>query len=155
MNPIVFVTLDTLIKTSKNQDRFYESGWSFNNTILELVRQYKANGYRAVILGNKFGVGDGLIPAQAFYRQLDAILKGLDEVFVKANNKIATTTVAYCAERDTYNTLPNPGLIYQMAIKYEGDLTRSILIGSSIFDLEAQRVSGIGKYIDTNKVVEL
>lgn len=143
----LFITLDNvLIKTLSGREySLHTQDWKFNNQVVEAVKDYNYKGYKIIVITNQSQIYKGLTTEKLFNIKFENVLGALEKHLKLKNNSIASN---YCIEEDTYNYIPNPGMVYEIAIEFELDLFNSFLIGNSIYEKELAKKAGISNYLD-------
>lgn len=147
MIPALILTLDnTLIKTrSKQQYALHSEDWLFNNQAVAAIKEYSAKQYKILIISNQLAIYNNITPEKSFLRKMELIVSTLER---DLKLKPASICYSYCIDVDSYNFLPNPGMLYDFALDFDISLYNSILIGSSIYDKTIATYSGISTYLD-------
>jgi DNA 3'-phosphatase len=147
MKPCAIFTLNnTLIKTrSKRTYPLHSEDWVLIDKAIFILKELYFRDYKIIILSNQFNIEDGITKEKDFIRQINSICSKIEKELKLTKNSIS---YFYCTKRNTYNTLPKPGLLYEISLDFELDLANSYLIGSNLDDKELAFNSGIRKYID-------
>jgi D-glycero-D-manno-heptose 1,7-bisphosphate phosphatase len=144
--PAVFLDRDGVL----NEDRGYVHRWedfSFLPGVIEALRQLQHKGYLLVVITNQSAVARGLCAEadvlalhermRAFLRERGIELAGIYHCPHHPQGSVSDYAIA-CACRK-----PEPGMILRAAQAHGIDLSRSLLVGDKISDLEAGRAAGI------------
>ncbi|MDD2407968.1 MAG: D-glycero-beta-D-manno-heptose 1,7-bisphosphate 7-phosphatase [Tepidiphilus sp.] len=144
--PAVFLDRDGVI----NEDRGYVHRWedfSFLPGAIEALRQLQQKGYLLVVITNQSAVARGLCTEadvlalhermRAFLRERGIELAGIYHCPHHPQGSVSDYAIA-CACRK-----PEPGMILRAAQAHGIDLSRSLLVGDKLSDLEAGRAAGI------------
>jgi len=118
--------------------------FDFMPDIFDICKKYQTDGYKIIVVSNQAGIAKGLYTQN----DLDILDKFMKDSFKK--NGIDILDSFYCPHKDEDNCecrKPKPGLILKAKEKYNIDLTRSVLIGDKMSDLEAGHNAGINKLI--------
>jgi D-glycero-D-manno-heptose 1,7-bisphosphate phosphatase len=115
----------------------------FNDEIFELCQHYQKNGYKIFIITNQAGISRGYYKENDFLKLTDWML---NEFYLKG---IEIIKVYFCPHHPDISghcicRKPKPGMIKQAQSEYNLDLSRSILIGDKMSDIEAGRNAGVG-----------
>jgi len=115
----------------------------FNDEIFELCRNYQKNGYKIFVITNQAGISRGYYKENDFLKLTDWMLT---EFYLKG---IEITKVYFCPHHPDISghcicRKPKPGMIKQAQSEYNLDLSRSILVGDKMSDIEAGRNAGVG-----------
>lgn len=132
--------------------------FEFVDGIFDLCQSASALGYKIIIVTNQAGIGRGYYTEQDF--------KELSEwmVSVFKDNGITIAEVYFCPfhpvhgigeyKKDAECRKPKPGMILQAAAEHAVTLSRSLLIGDNITDIEAGVAAGIGQNILFNSTCD-
>ena len=161
LRPALFLDRDGVI----NVDRGYvhrQEDFEFMPGIFELVRTANKRGYLVVVVTNQAGIGRG------YYSELQflSLTSWMKECFRIEGARI--DAVYFCPFHPEYGIgvyrqesdcrKPNPGMLFQAAKDFEIELTKSIIVGDKLSDMEAGRSAGVGSLIhflrDTERTVE-
>lgn len=147
MKPCAIFTLnETLIRTrSKRPYPIHREDWELVDKAIEILKNLYDRDYKIIIISNQFNISDNLVKESDIIILHNLICNKIEK---RLNIKKNSISYFYCKERNTYNTLPKPGLLYDIAIDFELDLANSYIIGSNMNDKELAYNSGIRKYID-------
>lgn len=112
----------------------------------EALREFRALGYRLFVATNQSGVARGLFGAEA----VEALNRRIEEYFAARGALIEDT--AFCPHHpegtvpeytgDCECRKPKPGMLLDLARKYDLDLTRSYMVGDMFRDAEAGLAAG-------------
>ena len=152
MNPAIFLTLDdTLITTlSKQKYALHREDWKFINNSVEFIREYYSKDYLIFIITNQSAIANNITPEKVFHAKMELILTTLEKDLKIKPNYIQ---YRYCIDEESYSYLPQPGLILDLALEYEVDLSKSILLGNSLYDKAILLYSGIRFYQDITDLI--
>lgn len=144
--PAVFLDRDGVI----NEDRGYVHRWedfSFLPGAIEALRRLQQKGYLLVVITNQSAVARGLCTEadvlalhermRAFLREQGIELTGIYYCPHHPQGSVSDYAIA-CSCRK-----PEPGMILRAAQEHGIDLSRSLLVGDKLSDLEAGRAAGI------------
>lgn len=148
MEKCLFIVLDgTLIKTlSGKQYSLHSEDWTFFPQTVKAIQKYYGLGYKVCIISNQLHLMNNPLGQRTFDRKMELVLTTLEKDLRMPKGYISHF---FAKDRsDSYSILPKPGLIYDYALDFEIDIVNSILLGSSIYDNDIQRMSGIKTYID-------
>lgn len=146
MKRALILTLDnTLITTlSKQKYALHAEDWKFILQTVEAIRDYSSRGYRICIISNQPSITNNIISEKVFLRKMELVVSTLEK---DLKLKPRTISFSYCIDDESYYKLPNPGLLYNLAIDFELDLYRSIFIGNSLEDESTAILAGIKTFI--------
>ena len=116
--------------------------FEFKEGIFELLKFLQDKGYKLFIVTNQSGIARGYYTEADFHNLMDYMIKELK----KRNIKI--TDYAFCHHHPDITgececRKPNPGMILNLAKKYNIDLKNSIMIGDKQSDIKAGKNAGI------------
>lgn len=138
--PAIFLDRDGVIIENRPD---YVRSWDDVAIFPQALRALAAAGRlprQIVIVTNQSGIGRGLIPqptAEAINRRLAARIE-------KAGGRIDGVYVCpHAPEAGCRCRKPRPGLLLQAAAELNIDLTRSIMIGDALTDLQAGLAAGV------------
>ena len=144
--PAVFLDRDGVL----NEDRGYVHRWedfAFLPGVIDALRRLQQKGYLLVVITNQSAVARGLCAEAdvlALHERMRAFLHGqgieLAGIYYCPHHpqgSVARYTRA-CACRK-----PEPGMILRAAREHGIDLSRSLLVGDKLSDLEAGRAAGL------------
>ena len=149
-NKALFLDRDGVINVDKGYVYMSED-IIFIEGIFDLCKFASRKDYKIIIITNQAGIGRG------FYteKQFKNLTKWLEEVFSKKDINVEHTY--YCPYhekfgkgkylKESFDRKPNPGMILKAREERFIDLSRSILIGDKISDVEAGFRAGVGKNI--------
>lgn len=158
--PALFLDRDGVI----NIDHGYVSTketFEFIDGIFDLCRQAKRFGYLICVITNQTGIGRGYYTEEDFLHLTDWMCSQ----FIKENAPI--DKIYFCPTHpeqgigkykvaSSYRK-PGPGMIVQAAQEFNIDLSRSILVGDKITDIQAGLAAGVGcnlLYSNTQTLIE-
>lgn len=111
------------------------------------LHQYKAKGYKLVIVTNQGGVDANFITEHEVQQKLKNVVKALqrpdaDEDYIYWY---------YCPDMKSYFRKPNPGMAYRAALDLRLDLSESIMVGDLGTDHQFAKRAGIGSFKYANE----
>jgi D-glycero-D-manno-heptose 1,7-bisphosphate phosphatase len=114
----------------------------FIEGIFEICRFYQKNGFQLFIITNQAGIAKGYYSEEDFQNLTD----WMNEEFKKEGIQI--TKVYHCPHHpditgDCSCRKPHPGMILEAQQEFHLDLSKSILIGDKLSDIEAGQNAGI------------
>jgi D-glycero-D-manno-heptose 1,7-bisphosphate phosphatase len=148
--PAIFLDRDGVI----NVDHGYIykiDDFDFVEGIFELCTKAKLLDYLIIVVTNQAGIGRG------YYTEADfnVLTSWMQEQFMRNGSPI--DAVHYCPfhptggiglyKVDSFDRKPNPGMLLKAEVLYEIDMTRSVLIGDKMSDLEAGKRAHVGTLI--------
>lgn len=145
-----------------NKDLGYVSkkeDFIFTNGIFNLVRFAKKQDYLVIVITNQSGIARGFYSEKEF----NLLTKWMCEVF-KSNDSLIDK-VYFCPSlpfkkkqknlKENYMRKPNPGMIFEAKKDFDLDLTKSVLIGDKITDVQAGISARVGINLLFNKSIKL
>lgn len=133
MRKVLFITLDNTLITTKSGRQFplHSEDWQFKRQSIEAIKEYSNKGYLICIIANQHQIIAGLITENTFRYKVENII-----TIIKTDLKISHNAIVYkyCKDVDSYNYLPKPGMILELALEYKIDLKNSIFIGNDLYD---------------------
>lgn len=106
---------------------------------LDALASLAGSAYQVVIVSNQSAVGRGLLSADAAAE----INQKLARCIAEAGGRLAGLYICPHAPGDGCSCRkPQPGLLLQAAAELDLDLTRSIMVGDALEDIEAGRRAG-------------
>lgn len=128
---VINLDSDAYIKT--------EDEWiPIESSIKAIARLHKA-GHRLFVATNQSGIGRGYFSLETLEKMHQKMLTLVND----AGGEI--TDIAYCPHAPEDNCdcrKPKPGLLVQLAEQHNIDLSKAIVIGDSLRDLEAATAAG-------------
>jgi D-glycero-D-manno-heptose 1,7-bisphosphate phosphatase len=123
--------------------------FEFIDGVFDLVRRARTASHRVFVVTNQAGIARGYYTEEDFHR----LTAWMQSVFAAQGAPI--DKVYYCpyhAEHgigryklDSPLRKPQPGMILQAADEFGIDLSRSLLVGDMITDIEAGQAAGVGR----------
>jgi len=129
----------------------------FNDEIFEISRFFKQKDYKLVIVTNQSGIERGLITMDQYNEITSFILERFNTENCPVD-LILTATVNpkdfTAPPEEKYLRKPNPGMILKAKCVLDLDLSRSILVGDNVSDMQAGKSAGIPNlYLVNNSAV--
>ncbi len=123
----------------------------FIDGIFDIVRLARERAYRVIIVTNQAGIARGYYTERQFMDYMDWMQREFEQRGADFD------AVYYCPHHPTQGRgeyrktcpcrKPAPGMILRARQDHDLDLSRSILVGDKISDIEAGRAAGIGSCI--------
>ena len=156
-NPALFLDRDGIV----NIDHGYINSISkieFNNEIFEISRLFKQNNYKIVIITNQSGIGRGFISMDQ-YKEISAlVLKKFDDEHCSVD-LILTASMnpddLTASKEEISLRKPSPGMILKAKTLLDLNLSKSLLIGDNVSDMQAGKSAGIPNLFLVNNSPEL
>ena len=144
MRPAIFLDRDgVIIENRANYVRSW-SDVSIYPQALQALASVSGSEYALVLITNQSAVGRGILPLHA----VEGINARLIEAIKAAGGRIDGVYVCPHAPQDGCSCRkPEPGLILQAAQELSLDLSRSIMIGDALSDIQAGQSAGIRKNV--------
>jgi D-glycero-D-manno-heptose 1,7-bisphosphate phosphatase len=114
----------------------------FRDGIFSVLARAQQMGYSLFIVTNQSGIGRGYYTEEQFLELMEYII---DQFRIRG---IEITDFAYCPHLPEENCdcrKPKPGMILQLAEKYNIDLSESVMVGDNEWDREAGERAGVGR----------
>ena len=154
MHKAVFLDRDGVI----NIDYGYVGSidkFKFKEGIFELLKFLQEKGFFLFVVTNQSGIARGYYTKEDFHNLMNYMINELKkkEIEIKDYN--------FCPHHPDITgecncRKPRPGMILDLAKKYDVDLKNSIMIGDSLSDIEAAKNAGIKKtYLVKDSLVEV
>jgi D-glycero-D-manno-heptose 1,7-bisphosphate phosphatase len=123
------------------------SDWLFCDGIFDLVRAANQNQLAVIVVTNQSGIGRGYFSEETFH-ELTEWMRGQ---FANMNTRIDhvyfspyhPTEAIGSYKKDDVTRKPNPGMFLQAVAEHDIDLSRSLLIGDNISDVQAGIAAGV------------
>ena len=152
----IFLDRDGVINKEKNY-LFKISEFEFIDGIFDACRYFISMNYNIIVITNQSGIGRGLFSLDSFNK----IMRYVEESFKK--HEIEISKIYYCPhhpedgigkyKKDCDCRKPKPGMILKASKELEIDLSKSILVGDSIRDINAGLSAEIkNNFLITHKV---
>lgn len=138
--PAIFLDRDGVINANRSD---YVKSWAefqFLPGALAALRRLATRGVLTVVVSNQSAIGRGII-SQA---DVEQIHQRMQETVQKAGGMIHH--IFYCPHApaaDCACRKPRPGLLWQAQAQYQIALSRSVLIGDALSDIEAAQAAGV------------
>jgi D-glycero-D-manno-heptose 1,7-bisphosphate phosphatase len=144
MHPAVFLDRDGVIIENRAS---YVLSWadvSFIPLAREALAAASASPYRFVIVTNQSAVGRGLLS----YSEAVEINNGVIRELVRYGGRIDGAYICPHTPQDHCGCRkPGPGLLLQASQELSLDLSRSVMIGDALSDLQAGQSAGVSRTI--------
>jgi D-glycero-D-manno-heptose 1,7-bisphosphate phosphatase len=138
--PAIFLDRDGVIIENRAQ---YVRSWEdveIYPQALSALARIRDTPYKIIIVTNQSGVGRGLIPLETAATINDRLVQEIE----KAQGRVdAILMCPHAPDENCACRKPKPGLLLQAAEQIPIDMSRSIMIGDALTDLEAGISAGI------------
>ena len=142
MKKALFVTFDETLVTTLSGKKYSIHGedWKFILNTVEIIKKAIKDGYVICFIINQIGIELGYISEKTFLRKVELIIKTLEK-----DLKLKTNTInyMYCSDSESYLCLPNPGMIYELAVEHEIDVVNSCVVSHTNTDKVICTNSGV------------
>ena len=145
LNPALFLDRDGVINREVGHISTI-SKIEFSEDIFELCRFFKNKFFKIIIITNQSGIGRGMISID----QYDKINEYIFDKFKFEKCDIDLIKTSFMdprqqnpSQNEIFRRKPNPGLILESELQLNLDLTKSLLIGDNLTDMQAGRSAGI------------
>ena len=121
-----------------------KENFKFKEGIFELLKLLQNKGYKLFIVTNQSGIARGCYSENDFHNLMKWMINELKK------EKIKIKDYEFCPHHPDITgkcecRKPNPGMILNLAKKYDIDLKNSIMIGDNLSDIKAAENAGIHK----------
>lgn len=121
----------------------------FKEGVFPFLRAASDSGYTLAIVTNQSGVARGLYDEAAYWALTDWYLDALRQEGIAVALVLAcffhpTEAILPAYARASFWRKPAPGMVLEAALRLEGDLSRSVLLGDARRDCEAGLAAGVG-----------
>jgi len=126
----------------------------FNSEIFKISRFFKHIRFKIVIITNQSGIGRKLITEEQYlsinnyiYDRFHEENCSLDSIFTASGNPDSDALT----DIESFMRKPNPGMIIEAQKKLNIDLSKSILIGDNLSDMEAGYAANVSQLMLVNQ----
>ena len=144
--PALFLDRDGVINIDHGHV-YQKRNFQFLEGIFDLCRYAKKKDYYLIVVTNQAGIGRGLYTEADFH----GLTRWMCDVFEREG--CAIDKVYFCPSHPEHGIgrykvasvrrKPSPGMILEAIAYFDVDLTRSVLVGDKISDIEAGRAAGV------------
>lgn len=138
--PALFLDRDgVIIENRASYVRAWEDVEFFSQALTALAR-IRHTPYKIIVVTNQSPVGRGILTLDHVLSLNERILQEVRE----ANGRIDAAYI--CPDAPGSNSRcrkPRPGMLLQAAVEHNLDLTRSIMVGDALTDVQAGRAAGV------------
>jgi D-glycero-D-manno-heptose 1,7-bisphosphate phosphatase len=153
LQPALFLDRDGIV----NKECGYISSVKqiqFNSEIFRICRFFKHIRFKIVIVTNQSGIGRKLITEKQYlsinnyiYNRFNQENCSLDSIFTASGNPESKALT----DTESFMRKPNPGMIISAQNKLDIDLSKSILIGDNLSDMEAGYAANVSQLMLVNQ----
>jgi D-glycero-D-manno-heptose 1,7-bisphosphate phosphatase len=135
---MVILDRDGVINHVADDDVTTVDGWDPIPGSIEAISRLKKAGYLVTIATNHSGIARGLYSEKELLRMHEKMQKLL------ATRGASVDGIFYCPHGPEANCIcrkPKPGLLFQIARKFDIDLSQTPLVGDNISDIKAAKMA--------------
>ncbi len=124
--------------------------FKFQVGIFDVCRAFADKGYAIIVVSNQSGVARGYFDEETL-KKLDCWMK--DQFHRQGIGILATYYCPYHVKgqgkykKESEDRKPNPGMLLKAKAEFNLDLSKSVLIGDKVSDIEAGKRAGVGTKI--------
>lgn len=139
--PALFLDRDGVINLEKNYV-YKIDDFEFVYGIFKLCRIYQDRGFKIVVVTNQAGIARGLYSENDFLKLCEWMTSRFED------HGVVIEKVYYCSHHPEFTgecncRKPSPGMILQASEDIGINLSKSVLIGDKVTDLEAGLAAGL------------
>lgn len=141
MTPALFLDRDGVVNVEKHYLYRIED-FEFIEGVFDCCRHYQEKGYKLIIVTNQGGIAQGFYTEQD-YQKLTAWM-----VNAFQQQSIFIDGVYHCPHHPNFTgececRKPKPGMFIQAQQDHNIDLSRSIMVGDKLSDIQASSAAGV------------
>jgi len=125
-----------------------QEDFDFIEGIFEVARHACKQNYKLVVITNQAGIGRGYYTEEQFHQLTDWMRQQFSEAGAPISmvyfSPYHPTAGLGKYLKDDYSRKPHPGMIRQAQKDLSIDLSRSVLIGDKVSDIQAGIAAGVG-----------
>lgn len=141
MNNALFLDIPTIIKTNSKQDfPIHREDWSIPQSIKDIIKKHLEFNYKIVLIGNYPDVPVNKRRHNPIEDLLANIAEALEKDFSLPVNSIVYD---YSTDSNSFEYLPLPGMLYNLAYEHELLLGYSFVITNITVGKFIQQYSGV------------
>tara|TARA_B100001093_G_C26437246_1_gene846545 strand:+ start:37 stop:564 length:528 start_codon:yes stop_codon:yes gene_type:complete len=147
-NKALFLDRDGVVNIDKHYI-FRKEDFIFTEGIFDLVQNAKTHNYKIIVITNQSGIGRGIFSEEQFHD----LNKWMLDQFL--DNSSPIDQVYFCPthpkdgigkyKKNDYRRKPEPGMFFEASNEHNLDLSKSIMVGDKVSDMEAAEKCGIQK----------
>jgi len=140
----LFIDLDNVLVTTQTGREYpiHSKDWKFVIPALDAVKSFYNKGFLICIISNQSLIEEGLLNETVFINRIESICRVIES---QLNIQPQSIMYSYCSKINNFHKMPNPGMIYEMAVDFELHLKDSVLLSSHLLG----KALGINTGIDT------
>lgn len=150
MNKALFLDRDGVINIDHGYVYKIED-FDFMSGIFDLAREAHKKGYLIFVITNQAGIGRGFYGTSEFNHLTDWMCGEFfsQDVFISKvyYSPYHATHGKGKYKQDHQSRKPNPGMICQAVDEFDVDLSKSVLLGDKLTDVQAGEAAGVGTNI--------
>ena len=135
---MVILDNNGVISHLQEEDTTSVDAWDPISGSIEGINRLKKAGFLVTIAANHPGIAKG------YYSEEDLQLMNEKMQRMLSSRGASVDGIFYCPHGPEANCIcrkPKPGLLYQIARKFDVDLTRTVLVGDSVTDIQAAKMA--------------
>ena len=138
MAGMVILDNNGVISHLQEEDSTSVDAWDPISGSIEAINRLKKAGFLVAIAANHPGIAKG------YYSEEDLQLMNEKMQRMLSSRGASVDGIFYCPHGPEANCIcrkPKPGLLYQIARRFDVDLTRTVVVGDSITDIQAAKMA--------------
>ena len=140
MRPALFLDLDGTVRYStnlKNPSPNKPSEVMIYPGVVDKIKVFKKAGFYIFGVSNQGGIELGFLTEEECKKVMEKTNELMNNVF---------DTIIWASKLDSYDRKPNPGMIDKLRVKYNVDLSSSIMVGDKDTDLMCSLNAGVKQF---------
>ena len=140
MAKMVILDNNGVISHLQEEDATSVDAWDPISGSIEAINRLKKAGFFVTIAANHPGIAKG------YYSEDDLKLMNEKMQQLLSSRGASVDGIFYCPHGPEANCVcrkPKPGMLYQIARKFDIDLTRTVLVGDSLTDIQAAKMANV------------
>ena len=138
MAGMVILDNNGVISHLQEEDSTSVDAWDPISGSIEAINRLKKAGFLVTIAANHPGIAKG------YYSEEDLQLMNEKMQRMLSSRGASVDGIFYCPHGPEANCIcrkPKPGLLYQIARRFDVDLNRTVVVGDSITDIQAAKMA--------------
>ena len=138
MARMVILDNNGVISHLQEEDATSVDAWDPISGSIEAINRLKKAGFLVTIAANHPGIAKG------YYNEDDLRLMNEKMQHMLSSRGASVDGIFYCPHGPEANCVcrkPKPGMLYQIARQFDVDLTRTVLVGDSVTDIQAAKMA--------------